>query len=124
VVSVRRLWFLSDDPNLSESAKTLIQDEANRKYVSIASCWEIAIKSSRGKLKLAEPAGTLLDRELQRNGFDLLPISLRHATHVEALPDHHRDPFDRLLIAQSQLEGFPIISIDGQLDAYGVVRFW
>src|SRR5438128_11678927 len=95
------LWFCQDEPALSGSAKTLIEDAANRKLVSLASCWEIAIKAGLGKLKLGEPSGSYLINALSRTGFDLLPISLAHATGVETLPLHHRDPFDRLLVAQA-----------------------
>lgn len=118
------LWFLKDDPQLSVAAKSLILDPANHKVVSVASCWEIAIKAAIGKLTLAEPCGVLLSRELPRNGFDLLAIELHHATHVELLPDHHKDPFDRLLAAQSLLEAVPLVSADAQFDAYGVNRCW
>jgi PIN domain nuclease of toxin-antitoxin system len=118
------LWFLRDDPSLSAAAKTLILDPANHKFVRVASCWEIAIKSVRHKLGLTEPSGVLLARELPRNGFDLLGIELRHATHVELLPEHHKDPFDRLLAAQSLLEGMPLVSVDAQLDPYGVNWLW
>ncbi len=93
--------------------------------MSVASCWEIAIKASRNKLGLTEPSGVLLGHELPRNGFDVLPIEVSHATHVELLPEHHKNPFDRLLAAQSILERMPLVSIDvHQLDAYGVNRVW
>jgi PIN domain nuclease of toxin-antitoxin system len=118
------LWFFWDDPQLSAAAKALIVDPANRKWVSLASCWEIAIKISTGKLSLGEPSRSFLAREIARNNFDLLPISLDHATTVETLPFHHRDPFDRLLIAQAMVEGFPIVSADVALDPYGVKRLW
>ena len=118
------LWFLRDDASLSAPAKSLILDPLNHKFVSMASCWEIAIKSTRKKLGLTEPSGVLLSRELTRNGFDLLSIELRHATHVELLPEHHKDPFDRLLVAQSLLESIPLVSVDVQLDPYGVYRLW
>ncbi len=118
------LWFLRDDPNLSPAAKALILDPVNHKFVSVASIWEIAIKATRNKLGLTEPSGVLLGRELPRNGFDVLHIELRHATHVELLPEYHKDPFDRLLAAQSLLEGIPLVSVDAQLDPYGVNRLW
>jgi len=118
------LWFLRDDPQLSQRAKSLIEDPANRKQVSIASCWEIAIKAGLGKLKLGESAATLLAREIPRNSFELLQVSLAHATAVETLPAHHKDPFDRLLIAQALAEGTPIVSSDKQLDPYGIIRLW
>lgn len=118
------LWFLRDDPSLSAIAKALILDPNNHKFVSVASCWEIAIKATRNKLGLTEPSGVLLGRELPRNRFDLLSIELRHATHVELLPEYHKDPFDRLLVAQSLLETMPIVSVDDKLDPYGVTRLW
>jgi PIN domain nuclease of toxin-antitoxin system len=118
------LWFCQDDPLLSAAAKTLIEDPANRKLVSLASCWEIAIKAGLGKLTLGEPSGTYIPAALSRTGFDLLPISLAHATAVESLPMHHRDPFGRLLVAQAMIEAIPIVSVDGALDPYGVRRLW
>jgi PIN domain nuclease of toxin-antitoxin system len=118
------LWFLKDDPQLRATAKAAIEDPANRKLVSIASCWEIAIKAGLGKLTLGEPAAVLLPREIARNNFDILSISLSHATAVESLPQHHKDPFDRMLVAQSQIEGLPVVSADTVFDAYGVTRIW
>jgi PIN domain nuclease of toxin-antitoxin system len=118
------LWFLNDDPLLSANAKSLIEDPANHKFVSIATCWEIAIKVGLKKLDLGEPATTFLPRELATNHFDLLGIELRHATFVESLPLHHRDPFDRMLVAQAMIEAMPVVSVDGALDPYGVRRLW
>lgn len=93
------LWFLNDDPQLKPTAKGVIVDPANRKLVSVATCWEIALKVGLKKLDLGEPATTFLPRELAANRFDLLGIELAHATFVEALPAHHKDPFDRMLVA-------------------------
>jgi PIN domain nuclease of toxin-antitoxin system len=118
------LWFVNADSKLSKTAKALIEDPANRKSVSIATCWEIAIKSGLGKLTLGEKAATFLPRELATNHFDLLDISLGHAIFVESLPHFHRDPFDRLLIAQSIVESISIVSNEVQFDAYGVTRLW
>jgi PIN domain nuclease of toxin-antitoxin system len=118
------LWFCQDDPSLSAAAKVLIEDAGNRKLVSVASCWEIAIKAGLGKLRLGELSATYIAAAISRTGFELLPISLAHATAVESLPLHHRDPFDRLLVAQLMIEGIPIVSVDSQLDAYGVTRVW
>lgn len=84
------LWFCQDEPALSASAKTLIENPADRKLVSVASCWEIAIKAGLGKLKLGEPSATYIPAALARTGFELLPISVVHATGVEGLPLHHR----------------------------------
>ncbi len=118
------LWFVWDDPQLSATAKAAIEDPSNRKLVSVASCWEIAIKAGSGKLTLDAPAAVFIPRELARNAFDLLEITLVHATAVESLPQHHKDPFDRLLIAQAQIEGIPIVSVDTAFDAYGIRRIW
>jgi PIN domain nuclease of toxin-antitoxin system len=118
------LWFLRDDPLLSAMAKALIEDPSHRKFVSVASCWEIAIKVGLGKMQLTEPSRTLLGRELPANNLDLLSISLEHATEVERLAHHHKDPFDRLLIAQAMVEGIPIVSVDPAFDPYPVRRIW
>ncbi len=118
------LWFCQDDPALSAAAKTVIEDPANRMLISIASCWEIAIKVGLGKLNLGEPSKVYIPNALARTGFQLLPIALAHATAVESLAAHHKDPFDRLLVAQALLEGHPIVSVDGALDAYGITRIW
>jgi PIN domain nuclease of toxin-antitoxin system len=118
------LWFVWDDAQLSAHAKTLIEDGDNRKLVSIASCWEIAIKVGLGKLELGEPSRSFLPREIARNNFELLPISLGHATMVEGLVAHHRDPFDRMLVAQAMTEALPLVSTDGIFDQYGVNRLW
>jgi len=118
------LWFLDNDPQLSATAKSLIEDPVNRKFVSMATCWEIAIKVGLRKLDLGEPATTFLPREFAANHFDLLGIELRHATFVETLPLHHRDPFDRLLVAQSLIEAIPVVTIDVAFDRYGVSRLW
>jgi PIN domain nuclease of toxin-antitoxin system len=118
------LWFLWDDSQLSRDAEVAIEDSSNRKLVSVASCWEIAIKSGLGKLYLGEPSSTFLPREIARNNFELLGITLEHATTVERLPLHHRDPFDRLLIAQAMVENLQVIGADPSFDAYGVKRLW
>ena len=118
------LWFVWDDQNLSLSAKALIEDPANRKLVSVASCWEIAIKVGLRKLTLGEPATTFLPRELSRNGIHLLAIELAHATFVESLPPHHKDPFDRLLVAQAIIDKLSLVSADAILDQYGIHRVW
>ena len=109
---------------MSATARTLIEDATNRKLVSLASCWEIAIKAGTGKLSLGEPSCSFIEREITQNFFGLLDINLNHATWVETLPSHHRDPFDRLLIAQAICENIPIRSADRIFDAYPVTRLW
>lgn len=118
------LWFCQDDPLLSTTAKALIEDASNRKLLSVASCWEIAIKAGLRKLKLGEPSAVYIPVALSRTGIELLPIKLAHATAVESLPPHHRDPFDRLLVAQFTIEAIPVVSVDLSLDPYGVSRLW
>jgi len=118
------LWFLSDDAQMSENALSLIEDEQNKKYVSLATCWEIAIKAGLKKLDLGEDAGAFLRRELSINHLELLSIELEHVVYVEAMPLYHKDPFDRLLIAQSTVSHIPIVSADKVFDNYGVVRYW
>ena len=118
------LWFCQDDPSLSSSAKTLLEDANHRKLVSMASCWEVAIKVGLGKLELGEPSHIYIPNALARSLFVILPITLEHATAVESLPQFHRDPFDRLLVAQARSEGLPIVSADVAFDAYGVSRIW
>src|SRR3569833_2465614 len=106
------LWFLWDDPRLSAAAKSAIENAANRKLVSIASCWEIAIKVGLGKLDLGESSRSFLERELKFNNMETLAITLAHATMVETLPTHHRDPFDRLLVAQAAHESLSLVTAD------------
>jgi PIN domain nuclease of toxin-antitoxin system len=118
------LWFFWDDSRLSKPAKSLIENAENRKLVSIAACWEIAIKVGLGKLDLGESSHSFLSREIARNNFELLPINLEHVTTVEGLPAHHRDPFDRLLIAQAIVERLPLVSSDDAFDQYNIQRIW
>ena len=118
------LWFFWDDPLLSSTAKSVIENPDNRKLVSIASCWEAAIKAGLKKLELGGPCAAFLNKEISRNNFELLPITFDHATMVETLAGHHRDPFDRLLVAQAMLERLPIVSSDSVFDKYGIKRFW
>ena len=118
------LWFWWADLRLSSTARSLIEDADNRKLVSIASCWEVAIKVGLRKLDLGEPSRSFLPREIARNNFELLPVGLDHATMVEELGVHHRDPFDRLLIAQAMVERLSLVSADAVFDQYGVSRLW
>jgi PIN domain nuclease of toxin-antitoxin system len=118
------LWFCQDAPALSPTAKALIEDPSHRKLVSVASCWEIAIKAGLKKLNLGEPSSVYIPAALARTGFELLPISVEHVTRVESMPLHHKDPFDRLLAAQAAASGVSIVSADPQFDSYSVNRLW
>ena len=109
---------------LSATARAAIEDPTNHKLVSMATCWEMSIKAGLKKLGLVEPVAVFLGRELPANNFDVLDITLAHATAVETLPQHHKDPFDRLLIVQARMEGIPIVSVDVAFDLYGVTRIW
>lgn len=118
------LWFLLADRRLSERARGLISNAETVVAVSPASYWEIAIKISLGKYALPEPYAQFMERELAINNFDILPILPRHTARLTELPFHHRDPFDRLLIAQSMAEVIPLVSCDEHFDAYGIHRIW
>ena len=118
------LWFIDGNSSLSEHARVLIEDSQNTIYVSMASIWEMAIKVSLGKLQTSQPFELFLPSQLITNNFSVLDIAVSHALRVASLPFHHRDPFDRLLIAQSLVENWPIIGTDSQFDAYGVTRIW
>jgi PIN domain nuclease of toxin-antitoxin system len=118
------LWFLLDDPKLSRTAREVISDSTTKVSVSPATYWEIAIKISLGKYTLDEPYGVFFERELTTNDFDILPILPRHTVILTDLPFHHRDPFDRLLVAQSIAEQIPLVSCDEVIDNYKVTRLW
>jgi len=118
------LWFLLDDPKLSQTAKDSIADSDNDIEISPASYWEIAIKISLKKYSLPEPYEQFMERELATNQFRILPIEPKHTAALTSLPFHHRDPFDRLIIAQAMVEQIPIISGDEAFAAYPVTRIW
>jgi PIN domain nuclease of toxin-antitoxin system len=113
------LWFvLGDSSRISAAMRARIEEE--EVLVSIASLWEIAIKSALGKLDTPKD----LPERVQELGFELLPISVEHAWRVKELPLHHRDPFDRLLIAQAQAESLPIVTSDPAFTDYDVTVVW
>ena len=118
------LWFALNDARLSSDASSLITETANTKEVSPASYWEIAIKISTGKYSLCQPHEDFMRNAIDANGFHYLHIALRHTAALISLPYHHRDPFDRLIVAQAIVERIPIVSNDAALDVYGVNRLW
>lgn len=118
------LWYVLDDPRLSVKADAVVSDPSNDVLVSPASYWEIAIKISLGKYSLPEPYHVFMEREIAANSFVVLPIEPRRAAVVSNLPFHHRDPFDRLLVAQCLVEQIPLVSSDSLLDGYGISRLW
>ena len=109
------LWFLTNDPKLSPRARGAIEDVANETHVSAASLWEVAIKSALGKLTLPASYADIFPRQLETNGFALLPITPTHCATLLTLPFHHRYPLDRLLLAQAKTEGLTLVTDDGQL---------
>jgi PIN domain nuclease of toxin-antitoxin system len=120
------LWYVLGDSKLSSTAEGLIRAPENEVLLSPASYWEIAIKVSNGKYSLSQPLEDLIHLCLIRYGFRILPIEPQHAARLITLPvfKDHKDPFDRLLIAQALTEEVPIVSADSQFDAYGVTRLW
>ncbi|MDE0016298.1 MAG: type II toxin-antitoxin system VapC family toxin [Candidatus Poribacteria bacterium] len=118
------LWFLKGDKKLSDKARQLIDSPRNEKFISIVSLWEIAIKVSLGKLVLNKPFEKLFPEQLDFNRIGILDITVDSLIKLTTLPFHHRDPFDRFIIAQALVEGFPIIGADTIFDAYGINRKW
>ena len=118
------IWFLEDDPRLSTVARASVEHVGNERWVSMASGWEMAIKSRLGKLRLPLPFVRLFPAEIERLGFSILPIAARHLHSLETLALHHRDPFDRLLVAQALVDGLTVVGDDPAFDAYGVTRLW
>lgn len=118
------LWFLSDDARLSNAAKQAIEDIRNQRWLSPISLLEIAVKVGLGKLTLDRPFGELFPRQLESNDIGLLKIEVRHVAPLVALPLHHRDPFDRLLIATALTDQLTLVSADQAFDRYGITRLW
>jgi len=118
------LWWITDDARLSEKAREIMGDGKNQLFFSAASGWEIAIKAKLGKLKVSDDLERFIPEQVALNAIENLPILLSHVLHVYALPDYHRDPFDRLLISQAQLEGLPILTADSQISQYPVEVVW
>lgn len=118
------IWFFAGDANLSNNARTLIEDENNEKLLSIATIWEMAIKQSKGKLALNLPLKDYVEEKLNFDDFNLLAINLEHFAVIATLPFPHNDPFDRLLVAQAMVEGIPILSRDSAFDSYSISRIW
>lgn len=118
------LWWITDDPRLSSRARSIISDTENTLYLSAASGWEIALKARLGKIKLPANVEEFLFEQMSINAIEELPIKMNHALHVYNLPEDHRDPFDRLLVSQAQLENLPIITGDHFISRYNVEIVW
>lgn len=118
------LWWLTNDPKLSNKARQTIANRQNEIFVSSASAWEIATKHRLGKMKGMEEVAAHLPFYVQKTDFSILEISFEHAQTAGSLPGPHHDPFDRMLIAQSILENLPIITIDGVFEEYRARVVW
>jgi PIN domain nuclease of toxin-antitoxin system len=118
------IWYVDQDQLLSPTAHAAITDPANDLLLSAASVWEIAIKVGLGKLTLSLPYRQWMTQAIADLSLSILPITVDYADIQTGLPQHHRDPFDRLIVSQALVEGVPVISADPQFDAYGITRIW
>jgi len=118
------LWAITDDQKLSEEARAIFSDGDNHLFFSAAGLWEILIKVQIGRLLIPKPAGKFIEKQLVQNNIEVLPIQMHHVWGLESLPMHHRDPFDRILLAQSLQEGLPIVSADKKLRTYAAEILW
>jgi PIN domain nuclease of toxin-antitoxin system len=118
------IWWTSDVKMLSSQVCDLLLDPNTEVVLSVVSVWEMQIKLSLGKLQFKTTLQELVQDEINQNRIEILPLSLSHIYALKDLPQHHRDPFDRILIAQSMESGLPIVSIDEKFDAYGIDRIW
>jgi PIN domain nuclease of toxin-antitoxin system len=118
------IWWIAEDDRLSARAREVLSDRRNRLLWSAASTWELSIKASLGKVKFPEPVGTFVERRLAQQGIEVLQISHAHAAAVQELPLHHRDPFDRLLVAQARTERVRLLTGDSWVPAYEVDATW
>jgi PIN domain nuclease of toxin-antitoxin system len=118
------LWWITDQPRLPHRVRAIIEDAKNEIFVSAATGWEIIIKFQLGRLLLPDNPESYLMEQIQSNAFQPLPIQLRHSLRLLALPSLHKDPFDRMLIAQALFEDLPILSSDTQIARYPVEVIW
>jgi len=118
------IWWISSDNRLSDTAGTLIKSHRNQLYWSVASSWEISIKHALGKIMFDEPPEGLIASELDQNRIEILPILNEHAFLAGQLPLHHKDPFDRMLVAQAQVESMGLITNDPKFSYYDVDVYW
>lgn len=118
------LWWVTDDPRLSSRAREIIADGDNELFLSAASGWEMVIKAKLGRLHLPDNPESFVLEQLVINAIESLPVQMSHALRVYTLPEHHRDPFDRMLVAQAQAERMPILTADPQIAEYDVQAVW
>ena len=118
------LWLATDPERVRPEVRSRLADASAEVWLSVASIWEMAIKTSLGKLSLRTPLGELVTAQCEAMSLSLLEVGRAHALGVESLPFHHRDPFDRLLVAQAVSEQLILVSADASLDAYPINRLW
>ena len=118
------LWFVLDDQRISKEARSIIEDSKNKIYFSAASAWEIAIKTKLARLKIKGEFESFIIEQLSTNSFVPLSITISHSLYTERLPQIHKDPFDRIIIAQSKLEDLPLISKDKKIRKYKLAMIW
>jgi PIN domain nuclease of toxin-antitoxin system len=118
------IWWDSNPAMLSPYALSLCQDTSNMLTLSVVSIWEMVIKQNLGKLTFAMRIQNIVENQIQQNGLEVLPMTLQHSLALEQLPPHHKDPFDRLLIAQAMSEGIALLSRDGVFSQYPVDVRW
>ncbi len=118
------LWWIADDARLSANASTIINDGNNQLFLSSVSTWEIIIKAQLGKLALPSNPEQFIIEQIQRNNLTVMPVQVKHTLAIYQLPLLHRDPFDRMLVAQSQSEDLPLLTLDPLIAQYAVTTLW
>lgn len=118
------IWWANEPEKLSQKALIACKDDSNSLILSVISVWEMQIKTQLGKLKISRPVEQLIETQQQGNGLQVLPVELAHVLGLSSLPSHHKDPFDRLLIAQTKVEGATLVSADAIFSSYGVNVLW
>lgn len=118
------IWYAEGNEKLSETARQIVDNFEEDRLISIASIWEMSIKSSLKKIQFSPSFSEFIKKEFELIDYQLLQLGLEHTFQLEQLPFHHRDPFDRIIIAQALVEGIPIVSIDKEFDKYNVERIW
>lgn len=118
------LWWITDDPQLPAQVRGIIANSDNNLFFSAASCWEIVIKTHLGRIKLPDKPDIFIAEQMASNAIQSLPVQVSHALHVFNLPYLHKDPFDRIIIAQAQLEKLPVITSDSLISQYKIDTIW
>jgi PIN domain nuclease of toxin-antitoxin system len=118
------LWSVEEPSKVSALAMAALQDPANDRLLSAATIWELAIKFGQGEIALSMPYRQWMETAITDLKLGILPITVEYAERQSLLPPHHKDPFDRLLIAQALVDGIPLVSVDVAFDPYGVTRIW